>query len=73
MRERQTDFLLQSVEEGVLLVRDHTNKALIAGRETLFYDIQKFGKLAATITIYFLFGCLIFLLQVLVIFTSVRS
>ncbi|XP_063908398.1 ionotropic receptor 40a-like [Zophobas morio] len=43
MRERQTDFLLQSVEEGVLLVRDHTNKALIAGRETLFYDIQKFG------------------------------
>nr|XP_008195465.2 PREDICTED: uncharacterized protein LOC658055 isoform X1 [Tribolium castaneum] len=43
MNRRQTHFLLESVEEGVQLVRDSTNKAVIAGRETLFFDIQRFG------------------------------
>lgn len=44
MNQRQPNFLLESVEEGVKLVRDTTNKAIIAGRETLFFDIQRFGK-----------------------------
>lgn len=55
MNRRQTHFLLESVEEGVQLVRDSTNKAVIAGRETLFFDIQRFGKMADMICCNLLF------------------
>lgn len=37
-------FLVDSVEDGVKLVKDSTNNAVMAGRETLFFDIQRFGK-----------------------------
>lgn len=37
-------FLVNSVEDGVKLVRDATVNAIMAGRETLFFDIQRFGK-----------------------------
>lgn len=36
-------FLVNSVEDGVKLVRDATNNVVLAGRETLYFDIQRFG------------------------------
>ncbi|RZC35778.1 glutamate receptor ionotropic, kainate 5, partial [Asbolus verrucosus] len=53
MNRRQSHFLLESVEEGVKLVRDTTNKAVIAGRETLFFDIQRFGFILIAEMIYY--------------------
>lgn len=43
MTKWQQSYLVESVEEGVKLVRDSGRIALIAGRETLFFDIQRFG------------------------------
>lgn len=37
--------LVNSVEQGVELVKDSENVVLMAGRETLFFDIQRFGKI----------------------------
>jgi hypothetical protein len=45
MNRRQSHFLLESVEDGVKLVKNSKNKAMIAGRETLFFDIQRFGRI----------------------------
>lgn len=45
MTRRQSHFLLESVEEGVKLVKDNSKIAVIAGRETLFFDIERFGNL----------------------------
>lgn len=45
MKLRQPEhFLVETVEDGVKLVRDTRNVALIAGRETLIFDIQRFGR-----------------------------
>lgn len=44
MTKKQQSYLVESVEEGVKLVRDTGNVAVIAGRETLFFDIQRFGS-----------------------------
>lgn len=43
METRQNKYVVESVEEGVKLVRDNRNVAVMAGRETLFFDIQRFG------------------------------
>lgn len=43
MTKWQQSYLVESVEEGVKLVRDSGRIAVIAGRETLFFDIQRFG------------------------------
>ncbi|XP_074037326.1 ionotropic receptor 40a isoform X2 [Leptinotarsa decemlineata] len=44
MRRKQgNNFLIESVEAGVKLVRHSTTNAVMAGRETLFFDIQRFG------------------------------
>ncbi|KAL1512813.1 hypothetical protein ABEB36_002337 [Hypothenemus hampei] len=43
MEQRQSKYVVESVEEGVKLVRDNRNVAVMAGRETLFFDIQRFG------------------------------
>lgn len=43
MTTKQETYLVNSVEEGVLMVKDQKNMALMAGRETLFFDIQRFG------------------------------
>lgn len=43
MNSTQSSYLVNSVEEGVKLVRDYNKIAVIAGRETLFFDIQRFG------------------------------
>lgn len=43
MTKRQQSYLVESVEEGVKRVRDSGRVAVIAGRETLFFDIQRFG------------------------------
>ncbi|XP_017769277.1 PREDICTED: glutamate receptor ionotropic, delta-2 [Nicrophorus vespilloides] len=37
------DFFVDSVEKGVMLVKELSNVAVMAGRETLFFDIQRFG------------------------------
>ncbi|XP_044747084.1 ionotropic receptor 40a isoform X2 [Coccinella septempunctata] len=45
MKSRQPkNFLVETVEDGVKLVRDTRNVALIAGRETLIFDIQRFDS-----------------------------
>lgn len=45
MREQPAGYyLVNSVEEGVKLVKDFKNNAVMAGRETLFFDIQRFGN-----------------------------
>jgi hypothetical protein len=36
--------LIDSPELGMRLVRDKRNVALIGGRETFFFDTQRFGK-----------------------------
>ncbi|GJQ71880.1 hypothetical protein Trydic_g2993 [Trypoxylus dichotomus] len=43
MNTAQPSYLVNSVEEGVKMVKDFNNIAIIAGRETLFFDIQRFG------------------------------
>lgn len=43
MQRNQQEYLVDSVEEGVKLVRDVPNMALLAGRETLFFDTHRFG------------------------------
>lgn len=45
MTKKQPTFVIGSVEEGVQLVRQSTNVAVVAGRETLFFDVQRFGNL----------------------------
>lgn len=37
--------LIESVEFAVNLVKNSKTVALIAGRETLFFDIRRFGEL----------------------------
>ena len=44
MKTQQT-YLLNSTEEGMLLVRDKKNIAVIGGRETFFYNTRRFGSL----------------------------
>ncbi|XP_066137961.1 ionotropic receptor 40a [Euwallacea fornicatus] len=43
MQRSQSKYVVESVEEGVKLVKDKRNVAVMAGRETLFFDIQRFG------------------------------
>lgn len=35
--------LIESTEDGMKLVRDEKNIALIGGRETFFFDTRRFG------------------------------
>ncbi|KAE8573229.1 Ionotropic receptor 40a, partial [Halyomorpha halys] len=42
MKNQQT-YLLNSTEEGMLMVRDKKNIAVIGGRETFFYNTKRFG------------------------------
>ncbi|KAF7267630.1 hypothetical protein GWI33_019122 [Rhynchophorus ferrugineus] len=44
MEKKQQKYVVDSVEEGVKLVRNRNNVAVMAGRETLFFDIQRFGS-----------------------------
>lgn len=44
MKKYQTEQFVTSVEDGVQMIRDNRDIALLAGRETLFFDIQRFGK-----------------------------
>lgn len=43
MTKKQLTYLVNSVEEGVKMVKEKENVAIIAGRETLYFDIQRFG------------------------------
>ncbi|CAG9762608.1 unnamed protein product [Ceutorhynchus assimilis] len=43
MERRQNEYVVESVEEGVKMVKDKLDVAVMAGRETLFFDIQRFG------------------------------
>ncbi|XP_025831439.1 ionotropic receptor 40a [Agrilus planipennis] len=41
---QQRSFVVDSVEEGVMLVKEsNSNNVLLGGRETLFFDIQRYG------------------------------
>ena len=44
MNDNQQTFVISSIEDGVKLVRNFRNVAVLGGRETLFFDIQRFGK-----------------------------
>ncbi|XP_030764108.1 ionotropic receptor 40a-like [Sitophilus oryzae] len=44
MERKQEKYVVESVEEGVKLVKDRKDVAVMAGRETLFFDIQRFGS-----------------------------
>nr|CAI5830600.1 unnamed protein product [Callosobruchus analis] len=44
LMERQDHFAVATVEEGVKKVRDSKNGVLMAGRETLYFEIQRFGS-----------------------------
>ncbi|KAK9744994.1 hypothetical protein QE152_g7292 [Popillia japonica] len=43
MSTRQSSYLINSIEDGVKMVKDFRNVVVIAGRETLFFDTQRFG------------------------------
>lgn len=43
--KRQDSHLVDSVENGVKMVKNSKNIVVIAGRETLFFDIQRFGNI----------------------------
>ncbi|CAH1995196.1 unnamed protein product [Acanthoscelides obtectus] len=43
MERQQDNFAVNTVEEGVKKVRDSKNGVLMAGRETLYFEIQRFG------------------------------
>lgn len=43
MQKQQQEYLVESVEDGVKLVKETTNVAILAGRETLYFDTQRFG------------------------------
>lgn len=51
MERSQNKYVVDSVEEGVKLVKNSRNVAVMAGRETLFFDIQRFGKFPTSIAI----------------------
>lgn len=44
MSTRQSSYLINSIEDGVKMVKDFRNVVVIAGRETLFFDTQRFGN-----------------------------
>lgn len=44
MTKNQPYHIIPSVEKGVLQVKNSNNKVLMAGRETLFFDIRRFGS-----------------------------
>ncbi|KAI4455846.1 ionotropic receptor 20a-related [Holotrichia oblita] len=43
MTTRQASYLINSIEDGVKMVKDFRNVVVIGGRETLFFDTQRFG------------------------------
>lgn len=43
-KNQEGNILVESVEKGVKLVRDSDKVAVMAGRETLYFDIQRFGN-----------------------------
>lgn len=45
LMKKQDSHLVDSVENGVKMVKNSKNIVVIAGRETLFFDIQRFGNI----------------------------
>lgn len=43
MEKQDMNPLIESTEDGMKLVRDKKNIALIGGRETFFFDTRRFG------------------------------
>lgn len=48
MQKQSMNGLIESTEDGMKLVRDRKDIALIGGRETFFYDTRRFGKYITT-------------------------
>jgi hypothetical protein len=44
MTQQQQSWVVPSVEKGVALIRVHGGAALIASRETLHFESQRFGN-----------------------------
>lgn len=42
--QTQQQFMIESVESGMKLVRKKKNIAIFGGRETLFFDSKRFGE-----------------------------
>lgn len=41
---KQSEFLVESTEAGMKLVKDRKKYAIMGGRETFYYDTHRFGK-----------------------------
>lgn len=53
--QKQKTFFVMSVEKGVKRIRKSENIAVIGGKETLFFNIQRYGKFALETSMYFFF------------------
>lgn len=38
------DYLVSSVEEGIRLIKQGSTKAILGGRETLYFNMKRYGK-----------------------------
>lgn len=37
-------YLVSSVEEGIRLIKQGSTKAILGGRETLYFNMKRYGK-----------------------------
>ncbi len=37
-------YLVSSVEEGISLIKQGSTKAILGGRETLYFNMKRYGK-----------------------------
>lgn len=37
-------YLVSSVEEGISLIKEGSTKAILGGRETLYFNMKRYGK-----------------------------
>lgn len=42
--QTQQQFVIESVESGMKMVKKRRNIAILGGRETLFFDTRRFGE-----------------------------
>ena len=42
--QKQKNITINSIEEGMKMIKKRRKVAVIGGRETLFFDIQRFGN-----------------------------
>lgn len=47
--QTQPQYVIESVENGMKLVRERKNFAVLGGRETLYFDSKRFGTYQVSI------------------------